>query len=435
MARALVPDYFTFHEDIKKTLETCTVDVIELYQHLTEPMEAIHHAIVQCMTVTLSELKKILELDDLNLESAYFCSFGAAVLHQETSDDENAWAALDEAHCITGSRRKRRKHGLKWDLLADVLQEIEKDRRHSRLVCQLAVQNSSARGSALSKIGHILNWYLQSKMNLHDVSQYNFAVIGGNIPGVPAIVSNTVIQKPSPAAMYSNYLVYQILTEAGVPASAIQGCPQAISHTNFAALHFTGSTFIFKKLWKDVAANLDKYKGYPRIVGETGAKNFHVIHKSADVRSVVLHSIRGDFEYQGGHTIAKITVGLPSDFNNFMGPARGRPGCDKVYVCDPNNEKTLEVIDNTSPHALTGSIFAVERKVLLIATNKLCNASSNDEKCTGAVVGQQPFGVARASGTNDKAGSISIFYRFISARSVKEDFVSLEDVQHPSDLI
>ncbi|KAG1840147.1 Aldehyde/histidinol dehydrogenase [Suillus subluteus] len=278
---------------------------------------------------------------------------------------------------------------------------------------------------------------------------------------VPAIVSNTVIQKPSPAAMYSNYLVYQILTEAGVPASAIQFVlglppevvPQAISHTNFAALHFTGSTFIFKKLWKDVAANLDKYKGYPRIVGETGAKNFHVIHKSADVRSVVLHSIRGDFEtklswiyvssslwssefkYLLLSEIAKITVGLPSDFNNFMGPARGRPGCDKVYVCDPNNEKTLEVIDNTSPHALTGSIFAVERKVLLIATNKLCNASSNDEKCTGAVVGQQPFGVARASGTNDKAGSISIFYRFISARSVKEDFVSLEDVQHPSDLI
>jgi len=128
---------------------------------------------------------------------------------------------------------------------------------------------------------------------------------------VPAIVGNTVVWKPSPAATYSNYLIYQILAEAGVPAGVIQFVPgpppevvaQAISHPNFAALHFTGSTFIFKKLWKDIAANLDKYKGYPRIVGETGGKNFHVIHKSAEVRNAVLQSIRGGFEYQGAHIV------------------------------------------------------------------------------------------------------------------------------------
>jgi 1-pyrroline-5-carboxylate dehydrogenase len=357
------------------------------------------------------------------------------------------------------------------------------------------------------------------------VSPFNFTAIGGNLPGVPAIVGNTVVWKPSPAATYSNYLVYQILAEAGVPPGVIQFVPgpppevvaQAISHPSFAALHFTGSTFIFKKLWKDIAANLDKYKGYPRIVGETGGKNFHVIHKSAEIRNAVLQSIRGGFEYQGQKCsalsrlyvssslwssgfkdlllseVAKIKVGSPSDFSNFMGPVIGRPAYDKimgfiqkakdaggevliggtgddskgyfiqptiiltkdpesitmkeeifgpvitVYVYDDANfEKTLEIIDNTSPYALTGSIFAADRKALITATNKLRNAAGNvyyNEKCTGAVVGQQPFGGARASGTNDKAGSISIFYRFISARSMKENFVGLEDFQYPSNLI
>ncbi|OAX43272.1 delta-1-pyrroline-5-carboxylate dehydrogenase 1 [Rhizopogon vinicolor AM-OR11-026] len=357
------------------------------------------------------------------------------------------------------------------------------------------------------------------------VSPFNFTAIGGNLPAVPAIVGNTVVWKPSPAATYSNYLIYQIFTEAGIPPGVIQFVPgpppevvaQAISHPSFAALHFTGSTFIFKKLWKDIAANIDKYKGYPRIVGETGGKNFHIIHKSADVRNAALQTIRGGFEYQGQKCsalsrlyvsssvwssgfkdmllseAAKITVGPPSDFSNFLGPVIGRPAYDKImgyiqkakdaggevliggngddskgyfiqptiiltkdpqsitmkeeifgpvitiYVYDDADyEKTLELIDSTSPYALTGAIFATERKALLTATNKLRNAAGNvyyNEKCTGAVVGQQPFGGGRASGTNDKAGSISIFYRFISARSVKENFVGLEDFQYPSNLI
>ncbi|KAI9447734.1 delta-1-pyrroline-5-carboxylate dehydrogenase [Lactarius indigo] len=357
------------------------------------------------------------------------------------------------------------------------------------------------------------------------VSPFNFTAIGGNLPGTPALVGNVVVWKPSPAATYSNYLVYQILTEAGVPPGVIQFVPgpppevvaQAIAHRDFAALHFTGSTFVFKKLWKDIAANVDKYKGYPRIVGETGGKNFHVIHKSAEIRNAVLQSVRGAFEYQGQkcsalsrlyvsaslwrsgfkdrflEEIAKIKVGPPQDFSNFLGPVIGKPAFDKiagyiqkakeaggeiliggsaddskgyfvqptviltkdprsitmreeifgpvvtVYVYEDDDfDKTLDLIDTTSEYALTGAIFASERQALIQATNKLRHAAGNvyyNEKCTGAVVGQQPFGGGRASGTNDKAGSMAIFYRFVSARSIKENFVGLEEFEYPSNLV
>ncbi|KAJ8455415.1 hypothetical protein ONZ45_g18953 [Pleurotus djamor] len=357
------------------------------------------------------------------------------------------------------------------------------------------------------------------------VSPFNFTAIGGNLPGTPALVGNTVVWKPSPAATYSNYLIHQIFTEAGLPAGVIQFVPgpppevvaQAISHPSFAALHFTGSTFVFKKLWKDIAMNLDKYKGYPRIVGETGGKNFHIVHQSAEIKNAVLQTVRGAFEYQGQKCsalsrlyvsssvwtggfkdlllseIAKIKVGDPTDFSNFMGPVIGRPAYDKItgYIAkakeaggevliggtgddskgyfiqptviltkdpkavtmveeifgpvitvfvfeDADYEKTLELIDTTTEYALTGAIFAADRQALLTATNRLRNTAGNvyyNEKCTGAVVGQQPFGGARASGTNDKAGSISIFYRFVSARSIKENFVGLEDFSYPSNLV
>lgn len=357
------------------------------------------------------------------------------------------------------------------------------------------------------------------------VSPFNFTAIGGNLPGAPAMLGNVVVWKPSPAATYSNYLVYRILLEAGLPAGVIQFVPgpppevvaQAISHPSFAALHFTGSTHVFKKLWKDIAANLDIYKGYPRIVGETGGKNFHVVHSSASVTNAVFQSIRGAFEYSGQKCSAlsrlyvsssvwnsgfkelliretkKIIVGDPTDFATFNGPVIGRPAFEKITgyiekakqtggeilaggtwddskgffikptiilskdpksitfveeifgpvlsVCvyeDSDWEKTLELIDTTSAYALTGSIFANDRAALIQATNKLRHAAGNvyyNEKCTGAVVGQQPFGGARASGTNDKAGSISIYYRFVSARSIKENFVGLEDYSYPSNLL
>ncbi|KAE9407134.1 delta-1-pyrroline-5-carboxylate dehydrogenase [Gymnopus androsaceus JB14] len=357
------------------------------------------------------------------------------------------------------------------------------------------------------------------------VTPFNFTAIGGNLCATPALVGNVVVWKPSPAATYSNYIIHQIFTEAGVPPGVIQFVPgpppevvaQAIGHKSFAALHFTGSTFIFKKLWKDIAANMDKYKGYPRIVGETGGKNFHVVHKSAEIRNAVIQSIRGAFEYQGQKCsalsrlyvsssvwtggfkdqllseVSKIKVGSPLEWGNFLGPVIGRPAFDKimsyiqkakdagaeiltggtgddskgyfvqptviltkdprmvtmveeifgpvltVYVFeDEDYEKTLELIDTTTEYGLTGAIFASERKALITATNALRNAAGNvyyNDKCTGAVVGQQPFGGARASGTNDKAGSMSIFYRFVSARSIKENFVGLEDFHYPSNLV
>ncbi|KAI0737700.1 delta-1-pyrroline-5-carboxylate dehydrogenase [Daedaleopsis nitida] len=356
------------------------------------------------------------------------------------------------------------------------------------------------------------------------ISPFNFTAIGGNLPGTPALVGNTVVWKPSPAAIYSNYIVYQILAEAGVPPGVIQFVPgpaeevvaQVLASPDFAALHFTGSTFVFKKLWKDIAANLDIYKSYPRIVGETGGKNFHLIHSSAEIKNAVNQTVRAAFEYQGQKCsalsrlyvsstawnagfkeqllaeIAKLKVGPATDFTNFIGPVIGRPAYDKttgyiqkakdaggeiliggsgddstgyfvqptvILTKDPKSvtiveeifgpvltvfvyedsdfDKTLELIDTTTTYALTGSIFAADRKVLLQATNRLRNAAGNvyyNEKCTGAVVGQQPFGGARASGTNDKAGSISIFYRFVSARSIKENFVGLEDYLYPSNL-
>ncbi|KAF8227636.1 delta-1-pyrroline-5-carboxylate dehydrogenase [Tricholoma matsutake] len=357
------------------------------------------------------------------------------------------------------------------------------------------------------------------------VSPFNFTAIGGNLPGTPTLVGNTVIWKPSPAATYSNYLVHQLLTEAGLPPGVIQFTPgpaeaivgQAIAHRDFAALHFTGSTAVFRKLWRDIAGHLEGYRVYPRIVGETGGKNFHLVHQSAEVRNAVVQSVRAGFEYQGQkcsalsrlyvsssvwnagfkeqllEEVAKVKVGPCTDWSNFMGPVIGRPAFDRItgyiqkakeagaeiliggsaddskgYFIQPtvilskdpkmvtfvdeifgpvitvflfddeDYEKTLDLIDNTTEYALTGAIFATSCQALLTGTTRLRNVAGNiyyNDKCTGAVVGQQPFGGARGSGTNDKAGSVGIFYRFVSARSIKENFVGLEEVGYPSNLV
>ncbi|KAL7419796.1 1-pyrroline-5-carboxylate dehydrogenase [Cryptotrichosporon argae] len=357
------------------------------------------------------------------------------------------------------------------------------------------------------------------------VTPFNFTAIGGNLSAAPALVGNVVIWKPSPAATYSNYLVHKILLEAGLPPSVIQFVPgsppdvvkQCIDHREFASLHFTGSTHIFRKLWKDISSNLDIYCGYPRIVGETGGKNFHLYHPTADIHSGVVQAIRAAFEYSGQKCSAlsrayvprslweggfkdelaaqtkKISIGPFSAFEHFTGPVIGRPAFDKitgiiakakdaggeviaggtwddskgffiqptvivtkdpksismteeifgpvmtVYVYeDADFEKTAELIDTTTEYALTGSIFGADRAALALASSKLRNAAGNfyiNDKCTGAVVGQQPFGGARASGTNDKAGSISIFYRFVSGRSIKENFIAPEEFHYPSNLL
>ncbi|KZV91183.1 delta-1-pyrroline-5-carboxylate dehydrogenase [Exidia glandulosa HHB12029] len=357
------------------------------------------------------------------------------------------------------------------------------------------------------------------------VSPFNFTAIGGNLVGAPALVGNVVVWKPAPAATYASYIVFKILVEAGIPPGVIQFVPgpaeevvgQAIAHPSFAALHFTGSTHVFRKLWKDIGNNIEKYRAYPRIVGETGGKNWHVVHPSADVKNAVMQTVRGAFEYQGQKCsacsrlyvprslweqggfkqqlldeTAKIAVGDVTKFTNFLGPVIGRPAWDRitstvakakeegaqvlvgggaddstgyfvqptvllttdpqsltmsqeifgpvltVYVYEDSKwEETLDLLDSTSIYALTGAIFAQDRNVLAQTAARLRHAAGNvylNDKCTGAVVGQQPFGGGRASGTNDKSGSIGIFYRFTSARAVKESFAGLQSWGYPSNL-
>lgn len=357
------------------------------------------------------------------------------------------------------------------------------------------------------------------------VTPFNFTAIGGNLVVAPAIVGNVVVWKPSPAATYSSYLTYKILVEAGLPAGVIQFVPgnppeivkQCIDHKAFGGLHFTGSTHVFKQLWKNIANNIDIYRGYPRIVGETGGKNFHVYHPSADIESGVYQAIRAAFEYSGQkcsalarcyvprslweggfekqlkEQVSAITVGPCTEWDHFTGPVIGRGAFDRitgiinkakeaggeilaggsgddskgffvqptvivtkdpksitmteeifgpvmtVYVYeDADWEKTLKLVDETTEYGLTGSIFGADRYALVDGAAKLRNAAGNfyiNDKCTGAVVGQQPFGGARASGTNDKSGSIGIFYRFVSQRSIKENFIHPAGYTYPSNLV
>ena len=356
------------------------------------------------------------------------------------------------------------------------------------------------------------------------ISPFNFTAIAGNLVMTPAMVGNVVVWKPSPMAIYSNYLVYKILEEAGVPPGVIQFVPgpaepiakAAMDHRDFGGLHFTGSTFVFKALWKQISSNLDVYRGYPRIVGETGGKNFHFVHKSANQDVVVTQCIRAAFEYQGQkcsvlsrlyvpksmwhgglkekliERTMSLNVGPVQDFKNFVGPVIAKHSFDKImglieeakaeggsvlvggygddtkgyYVQptivetnDPRSvtmvkeifgpvitvfaypddevDETCALVDSTTEYALTGSIFASDRHALLHISNLLRNASGMmyyNDKCTGAVVGQQPFGGGRASGTNDKAGSMNIFFRFVSPRTIKESMLDPATHLYPSNM-
>jgi 1-pyrroline-5-carboxylate dehydrogenase len=362
---------------------------------------------------------------------------------------------------------------------------------------------------------------------VYAVSPFNFTAIGANLPAAPALMGNVVVWKPSPAAIASNWLVYKILIEAGLPPNVIQFIPgdaeevtQAVlSHRQFAALHYTGSTAVFRSLYGKIAAGVadGKYHSYPRIVGETGGKNFHLIHNSADISNAVVQTVRGAFEYQGQKCSAcsrayvpkslwpdfkerlvsevqALKVGDPADFSNFIGPVIHEASFKKLsgVIDDAKNDNELELlvggkydsskgyyihptvyqttnpnhpllsrelfgpvlvvyvyddaapdafgkickqIDDTSEYALTGAVFAKEREVIRFAENALRNAAGNfyiNCKCTGAVVGQQPFGGSRASGTNDKAGSATLLGRFVNMRAIKEEFLPTEKVAYPS---
>jgi len=364
---------------------------------------------------------------------------------------------------------------------------------------------------------------------VYAISPFNFTAIGGNLTVAPALMGNVVIWKPSDYAIASNWLVYSILLEAGLPPNVIQFIPgdpvtvtdAVLAHREFSALHYTGSTAVFRQLYGKIASGVAeaKYKSYPRIVGETGGKNFHLIHRSADIPNAVANTVRGAFEYQGQKCSAtsrlyvpksvwpefkeqllaatkNLKVGASDDFSNFIGPLIHKGAFDRVSsaidAANKDAELTLLVggkhdssagyfvhptiyesknpshdlfsreifgpvlvayvyddtaapadafrdvctlIDRTGDYALTGAIFAKDREAVRFAEDALRNCAGNfyiNCKSTGAVVGQQPFGGARASGTNDKAGSANILARFVSMRSIKEDFVGSTAVEYPS---
>ena len=356
---------------------------------------------------------------------------------------------------------------------------------------------------------------------IYAITPFNFTAIGGNLPTTPAILGNVVLWKPASAALLSNWYVYKLLEAAGlppgvinfVPGSAAQVSDLLLADRRLAGIHFTGSTEVFQTLWRTVGTNLPGYASYPRLVGETGGKDFIVAHQSADVDALAVAMVRGAFEYQGQKCsaasrayvpdnlwpavrervvamMADITMGDVSDFRNFVGAvidkkayasiseyittarkAKGVEvvaggGCDDSvgYFIEPTLlraedpkyrtmceeifgpvltlhvypaakwEETLALVDRTSPYALTGSVFARDRRVLSQASDVLRNAAGNfylNDKPTGAVVGQQPFGGARASGTNDKAGSILNLMRWISPRTIKETFVPPVEYRYP----
>ncbi len=353
------------------------------------------------------------------------------------------------------------------------------------------------------------------------VTPFNFTAIGGNLPTSPALMGNTVLWKPASTAALSAYYVMRLLEEAGLPPGVINlvygpgpaiGNP-ALDSPRLAGIHFTGSTPVFQSMWKTVGDNIDRYLNYPRIVGETGGKDFIVAHPSADAEAVATAIIRGSFEYQGqkcsaasriyapsnlwpqirerlAEEVASIRMGDVTDFRNFMGAVIDAPalkgqseaieearrhaeteivvggGVDDsegyfveptvietrdphfrlmrdelfgpivtTYVYPENRwEETLELVDETAPYGLTGAVFADDREAVIEAEEALRYAAGNfyvNDKPTGAIVGQQPFGGARASGTNDKAGSMWNLIRWVSPRTIKETFVPARDYRYP----
>jgi 1-pyrroline-5-carboxylate dehydrogenase len=354
---------------------------------------------------------------------------------------------------------------------------------------------------------------------IYAVSPFNFSAIGGNLTTTPALMGNTVIWKPASSAMLSAHYTLRLLEAAGLPPGVINFVPGdpvmitkvALDSPELAGIHFTGSTAVFQSMWKHVGANIGSYRSYPRLVGETGGKDFIVVHASADPQEVAVAMVRGGFEYQGQKCSAAsriyvpqslwpevrdraiammrdIAIGDPRDFRNFMGAvidqkaftkisgyidharqnarvlqgggSRGEKGwfieptlvetsdpgyrllCEEIFgpvvtayaYPDAKWHETLAVVDQTSPYALTGSVFARDRRAILEASAALRHAAGNfyvNDKPTGATVGQQPFGGARASGTNDKAGSKMNLLRWVSARSIKETYNPPRDHTYP----
>jgi 1-pyrroline-5-carboxylate dehydrogenase len=354
------------------------------------------------------------------------------------------------------------------------------------------------------------------------LTPFNFTSIAGNLPAAPAMMGNVVVWKPSKTAVYSAAVIMEVLMEAGLPDGVINlvyvGGPTAadviFQSPDFGGIHFTGSTGVFQGMWKTIGENIQKYKSYPRIVGETGGKDFIFADPTADPQALAIAMLRGSFEYQGqkcsaasrayvprsiwddvctrlGNELATVKMGPPEDFTNFVNAVIDESSFDKLagfieqarkdadaevlfggkcdksvgYFIEPtvilakkpdyitmveelfgpvltvfvyedeDLDRTLDILDKTSIYALTGAIFSQDRYNIERMTKRLENAAGNfyiNDKPTGATVGQQPFGGARGSGTNDKAGSIFNFLRWTSIRTIKENFVSPKSYTYPN---
>ena len=353
------------------------------------------------------------------------------------------------------------------------------------------------------------------------LTPFNFTSIAANLCAAPAMMGNVIVWKPAESQIYSAQVIMELFKAAGVPDGVINmvtvsgqiAGEEIFKHKDFAGLHFTGSTTVFKQLWKDIASNIDSYRTYPRIVGETGGKDFVMVHKSANPAEVATALSRGAFEFQGQkcsaasrayvpsnlwpevkrilvEQVSSFKMGSPDDTSNFVNAVIDERAFDKIsgfidyvktqtdaeiitggnydkskgYFIEPTTvvtsnpsfrtmceeifgpvltiyvypedqfEQTLEILDKTSDYALTGSIISNDRYAIQVATKKLENAAGNfyiNDKPTGAVVGQQPFGGARGSGTNDKAGAMMNLLRWTSARTIKETFVPPTDYRYP----
>ncbi|MBN3036550.1 MAG: L-glutamate gamma-semialdehyde dehydrogenase [Bacteroidales bacterium] len=356
---------------------------------------------------------------------------------------------------------------------------------------------------------------------VYALTPFNFTSIAGNLPSAPAIMGNVVVWKPANTQVYSARVLMEVFMEAGLPDGVINqifvpgpvGGKIMSTHPDFVGVHFTGSTEVFRKIWKAIGENVMLHNTYPKIVGETGGKDFVVAHPSADIRALVTALTRGAFEYQGQKCSAasraylphsmwpqiremlkadldSFKMGPPEDFRNFINAvidepafdkivsyiehAKGDPSCEIIaggdydksvgYFIEPTvilttdpqyrsmqeeifgpvltiylyddmeYEDMLDLVDRTSPYALTGAVFALDRWAIDKAMRKLVNAAGNfyiNDKPTGAVVGQQPFGGARASGTNDKSGSLINLLRWVSPRTIKENFEPSRDYRYP----
>ena len=410
-------------------------------------------------------------------------------------------------------------------------------------------QGKNVYQSEIDAVGELIDFYRYNVRNMYDLyamqpnssdgiwnrmvwrplegfifalTPFNFTAIAGNLGGAPALMGNTVVWKPSKTAVYAAHLVMTILQEAGLPdgvmnlvyVSGPDASEVVLNDENFAGIHFTGSTRVFDGMWEKIAQNVPKYKSYPRIVGETGGKDYVFADATANAKQVATALIRGSFEYQGQKCSAasrayipeslwpdvkkfmeadlnKIKVGGVEDFSNFVNAVIDEDSFDKlakyiddakastdaevvmggdydksvgyfinptvilakkpdyitmqeelfgpvltVYVYEDDKiEETLDVLDNTSPYALTGAIFSARRDRIEHYTNRLTHTAGNfyiNDKPTGAVVDQQPFGGGRRSGTNDKAGSIFNMLRWVSPQCIKETFVPAEDYMYPN---